>query len=87
MVVLAKLFFCIYHLVWVRRGMRYAPFRDIDSLGPEYCSGAVLSLFWPLFGPQRTQILFNDPEYDPSLLGVAFEGHLGAILGQYKRKK
>ena len=32
-----------------------APFRDFDSLGPDYCSGALLSLFWPFFEVQKDQ--------------------------------
>ena len=53
----------------------------------------ILELNSPLFGtqkgPDRAQNLCSDPEYDCSVLGVDFGGHLGpfgAILERYKRK-
>ena len=49
-----------------------------------------LVLFWVCFGPQKTQILFSDPEHDPSVLRLAcgaMLGPFGTILGQYKREK
>ena len=41
-----------------------------ENLDPENHSGAVPSVFWPFFGPQRTQILCSDQEYYPSVLGL-----------------
>ena len=54
-----------------------------ENLDPENHSGAVPGVFWPFFGPQRTQILCSDQEYNPSVMGVAFGGHLGPFLGEW----
>ena len=50
-----------------------------ENLDPENHSGAILSVFGPFFGPQRTPILCSDQEYYPSVLGEAFGGPFEGI--------
>ena len=46
----------LFGVIWGNfRWIFGAPFQDLDSLSPEYCSGAILSLFWAPKDPNPVQ--------------------------------
>ena len=60
-----------------------APFRDLDSLGPEYCSGALLCPFWPLFWTQKGIYHIQWECIGPKCTQGSFWGPFEAILGHF----
>ena len=48
-----------------------------ENMDPENHSGAVLSVFWPLFWPQMALIIYGGCVLDPAGLVVTVGGHLG----------